>query len=218
MKTRQSVLSPPNPPKSGRYRYFQLIIDLGLGDSNLNLAMGTKSLIEFLKTNNFVSQSALETTLYKFKINVGGRNIQFSDFYGQLERDQDGSPYWKVFLKTNFLTTPRVLAKKISEKLFPITDENKIDPKLKIQATPHLYKLDKKHQFLILDSDWSPGYFTRATSELAFLLTQEEIKEYIKQSPTLSKSLSLLELSVTISQAKTTQSDSNKQLQPRPKT
>lgn len=95
------------PTKAGRYRYFQMLIHLGLTGPKINLRIDSLPLIQVLKANQFVSQLVLEITLDQLTIEDHGRLIYLSNFSGQLQRDDpSGVPY---FISSLFQPLPSFL-------------------------------------------------------------------------------------------------------------
>jgi hypothetical protein len=168
--------------KISRQRYFQLFLNLGLGGPKLNLwTERITSLIDLLVTSGFVSQSILESTLYNLIIKDRGRSIYFEDFNGQLERDQQGMPYWNVYLQTSAVTTSRCIAKSISNELF--NTKNTIDPTIQVRPLSQFQRCQREKLFSIPESVFYPGYFSWITVKLIYLLETDQVKEAIQKTP-----------------------------------
>jgi hypothetical protein len=169
--------------KPGRYKHFQMLINLGLINVGVktNLWSNTSSLIDIFTTTNFVRQSVLEKILYNLEIRDRGRFIELESFAVQLERDnRTGIPYWNILLKTKFLTTGRCVSRAISEQIFDIII---IHPTIQIHPIASFEKMDKNRVFSISDSDWHPGYFTQQTVALTILLEKKEVQQSIHDAP-----------------------------------
>jgi hypothetical protein len=167
--------------KTGRYRYFQILIKITLTSQKANLWIHANALIAVLVSTQLVPQVALEEALFRLQILDRGRQIQLSNFSSQLERDNQGLPYWNILLETTSLTSGPSIARAISKKLFPT--ENAIDPRIKIYAMDSFGELKKEERFPLKDSEWHPGYFTKTTLILDDLLAKEEVRESIKAAP-----------------------------------
>jgi hypothetical protein len=168
--------------KISRQRYFQLFLHLGLGGPKLNLwTERITSLIDLLVTSGFVSQSILESTLYNLVIKDRGRSIYFEDFNGQLERDQQGVPYWNVYLQTSAVTTSRCIAKSISNELF--NTKNTIDSTIQVRPLSQFQRCQREKLFSIPKSVFYPGYFSWITVKLIYLLETDQVKEAIQKTP-----------------------------------
>ena len=99
--------------KPTRNRYFQVLICLGIGRIKFDL-MNNNDLVKLLLASGFLTQEVLTKMLYNLKIKYEGKDIYLKNFNGQLEKKEDGSPFWNIFLETNIVTTKRVLAKVFS--------------------------------------------------------------------------------------------------------
>ena len=169
--------------KSNRQRYFNIIINLSSIRPTINLwKMPITSLIDLLLTSHFASQNILETILYRLKITDRGRLIYIKDFNGQLERDAQGVPYWNIYLQTTALITSRCLTRAISKELFKIN--NLIDPTIHISPLSNFQQCDREKLFLIPESDFHPGYFSRTILRFEELLkNDEQVERAIKERP-----------------------------------
>ena len=168
--------------KPNRQRYFHMIISLGSIVPEIDLwRMLITSLVDLLTTSNFPSQKNLETILYSLKITDRGRLISIKNFDGQLERDTQGIPYWNVYLQTTALITSRCLARSISRKLFKT--KNLIDPTIQISPLSNFQQCGREKLFPIPESNFYPGYFSRAVLRFEELLKNEQVIEVIKKRP-----------------------------------
>jgi len=64
-----------------------------------------------------------------------------------LEKSEDGSLFWNIFLETNIVTTKRFLAKLFSSEL--LGNNNGIDDRLKLYSLSELKKPNRKKLFSI---------------------------------------------------------------------
>ena len=168
--------------KPNRHRYFHMIISLGSIVPKINLwTLLIASLVDLLLTSDFPSQKILETILYRLKITDRGRLISIKNFDGQLERDARGIPYWNVYLQTTALITSRCFARAISKELFKT--KNLIDPTIHISPLSNFQQCDREKLFLIPESDFYPGHFSRAILRFEELLRNERVKEAINERP-----------------------------------
>ena len=168
--------------KTNRQRYFIMIICLGSILPKINLqTMLITSLVGLLLTSHFPSQKILETILYSLKITDRGRQISIKNFDGQLERDARGIPYWNVYLQTTALITSRCLARSISKELFKTN--NLIDPTIHISPLSNFQECDREKLFPIPESEFYPGYFSRAILRFEELLENQQVKEAINERP-----------------------------------
>jgi len=101
------------------------------------------------------------------------------DFNVQLEKREDGSPFWNIFLETNIVTTKRFLAKLFSSELLG-NNNNGIDDRLKVYSVSELKKPDRKKLFSINDYAFFPGFFNRSFIQFQELSEREEVKELLK--------------------------------------
>ena len=145
------------------------------------------SLVGLLLTSHFPSQKILETILYSLKITDRGRQISIKNFDGQLERDARGIPYWNVYLQTTALITSRCLARSISKELFKTKNSknsnNLIDPTIHISPLSNFQECDREKLFPIPESEFYPGYFSRAILRFEELLENQQVKEAINERP-----------------------------------
>jgi hypothetical protein len=169
--------------KTGRYKYFQMQISLGIKGPRINfLLIEVENLLKILKAAKFIDQVVLEKTLFNLEIQDRGRFIRLKRFAGQLERDSiNGAPYWNIFLQTVSLTTPRRIADGVSKELFQTN--NTIDSTIKVLPSISFGSLQKEDRLTLPNSDWYPGYFSHKTVELISLLQQQEVREWIQENP-----------------------------------
>lgn len=164
------------------HRYFQMFIEVGLTGSMVNLkSIHPKSLIDILNNSKFVPQSILEDTLYSLIIKDLNRVISLDDFDRQLERDSQGLPYWKIYLKTSALITSRCIAKSISKELFMTTSS--IGPRIHIHPLHRFQPCDRGKLFSIPSSRFSPGFCNWVTIKHLELLQTDQVKEAIAETP-----------------------------------
>jgi hypothetical protein len=165
-------------PTTGRQRYFQMFITLGLG----KLSIDEKGIRDFLTLTKFVPQSNLELSLYHLRIQDRGREIQLANFSGQLERKNPTQfPYWNIVFETSALTTKRRVSQSILKKM---VSSNGIVPNLTIRATAELSKLDPAKRYILPNSAWYPGFFSRSIMVVLDLLTtNEDVMASIRETP-----------------------------------
>ena len=179
--------------KPNRYHYFNIIIKLGSIGPKINLStIPITSLVDLLRTSNFVSQKILEMILYNLKVIDRGRLISLKNFDGQLERNSRGIPYWNIYLRTTALVTGRCLVRAITKELFKTYNSIDatinplvVDPVIDIRPLNNSQKCDKEALFSIPESgfDFYPGYFCLDIIRFDELLEDEKIKEAIKEQP-----------------------------------
>jgi len=168
--------------KTGRYKYFQMKISLGIGGPKAIFEIDLQTLLPFLLASRFVTQIVLEKTLLNLKIKDQTRVIKLQKFVGQLERDSiNGAPVWNIFLQTTSLTTPRRIANAVSKELFQTN--NTVDSRIKVLPNPSFELPQRENRLGIKDSDWHPGYFSDKTVKLSSLLEEKEILESIEENP-----------------------------------
>ena len=166
---------------SGRQRYFQLFITLGLDKLSLEAPKDQRALIDLLKLTKFVSQANLEFILYQLRITDRGREIQLANFSGQLERPETTQfPYWNIVFETNALTTKRQLRQAISQQIVASTSRL---PNLTLFATTQFVKLDPRQRYILPNCDWYPGFFSRSIMVVLDLLAMEEVQTSIQENP-----------------------------------
>jgi hypothetical protein len=73
-----------------------------------------------------------------------------------LEKSEDGSLFWNIFLETNIVTTKRFLAKLFSSEL--LGNNNGIDDRLKLYSLSELKKPNRKKLFSINNYAFFPGF------------------------------------------------------------
>lgn len=174
--------------KANRYRYFHVIIELGLLGPRLSLATeSAERLATILIISGFVSQKMLETTLYNLKILDRSRKIFIENFDGQLQKGQQGVPYWNVYLQTTALITSRRLAKALSQKLF--RTKNIVDPTIDVRPIDHFQSCKREELLSVPESSFYPGHFSLPIVRFEELLKNEEVKEAIKENPEKYKRL-----------------------------
>jgi hypothetical protein len=160
--------------KTTRNRYFQVLIFLGLDRIKFKL-MSHKDLVQLLAVSGFLTQVVLMKTLYKLRTEYEGKGLYLKDFNGQLEKEENGSPFWNLFLETNIVITKRALAKLLSSEL--VGNKNGIDPSLKVYSLPELKKPPRKNLFSIDHENFFPGFFNRSFMQFQELSEREEVKE-----------------------------------------
>ena len=163
--------------KSTRNRYFQVLIHLGIDRIKFDL-MSNKDLVKLLVVSGFITQVVLMKTLYNLRIKYEGKGLYLKDFNGQLEKDEDGSPFWNIFLETNIVITKRSLAKLFSSEL--LGNNNGIDDRLKVYSLSELKKPNRKKLFSIDNENFFPGFFNRSFIQFQELSEREEVKELIQ--------------------------------------
>ena len=55
--------------------------------------------MKLLVVSGFIPQVVLMKTLYNLRIKYEGKGLYFKDFNVQLEKSEDGSPFWNIFWK-----------------------------------------------------------------------------------------------------------------------
>ena len=163
--------------KSTRNRYFQVLIRLGIDRIKFDL-MSNKDLVKLLVVSGFINQVVLMKTLYNLRIKYEGKGLYLKDFNGQLEKEEDGSPFWNIFLETNIVITKRFLAKLFSSEL--LGNNNGIDDRLKVYSLSELKKPNRKKLFSIDNDNFFPGFFNRSFIQFQELSEREEVKELIE--------------------------------------
>ena len=166
--------------KSTRNRYFQVLIRLGIDRIKFDL-ISKKDLVKLLLVSGFITQAILMNILYNLRIKYEGKDLYFKDFNVQLEKSEDGSPFWNIFLETNIVTTKRFLAKLFSSELFK--NNNGIDDRLKLYSLLELNKPNRKKLFSIdnIDNDnFFPGFFNRSFIQFQEFSEREEVKELLE--------------------------------------
>jgi hypothetical protein len=163
--------------KSTRNRYFQVLIRLGIDRIKFDL-MSNKDLVKLLVVSGFINQVVLMKTLYNLKIKYEGKGLYLKDFNDQLEKEEDGSPFWNIFLETNIVITKRFLAKLFSSEL--LGNNNGIDDRLKVYSLSELKKPNRKKLFSIDNDNFFPGFFNRSFIQFQELSEREEVKELIE--------------------------------------
>ena len=117
--------------------------------------------------------------LYNLRIKYEGKGLYFKDFNVQLEKSEDGSPFWNIFLETNIVTTKRFLAKLFSSELLG-NNNNGIDDRLKVYSLSELKKPNRKKLFSIDNDNFFPGFFNRSFIQYQELSEREEVKELLE--------------------------------------
>ena len=169
--------------KSGRCKYFQMLINVGLINLGIktNLCSSNSSLIDIFKTTNFICQPVLERIMYELKIQDRGKFIELENFSAQLEHDKNSAiPYWNIVFETKYLTTAACISRAMSKKIF---DTNIAHPTIKIHSIINFKDMDKNCLFCLPNSDWYPGYFSHSTVALTFLLEKKEVQQSIQDAP-----------------------------------
>ena len=162
--------------KSTRNRYFQVLICLGLNQIKLDL-MSSQDLVKLLGMVGFITQEVLKKTLYDLKTNYEGKALYLKDFNVQLEKKEDESPFWNIFLETNIVTTKRFLAKLFSSKL--LGNKNGIDNRVKVYSLSELKKPNRKKLVSIDNSAFFPGFFNRSFLQFQELSEKEDVQELL---------------------------------------
>ena len=155
--------------KLTRNRYFQVLIRLGIDRIKFDL-ISKKDLVKLLLVSGFITQAILMNILYNLRIKYEG-NVQ-------LEKSEDGSPFWNIFLETNIVTTKRFLAKLFSSELFK--NNNGIDDRLKIYSLSEFKKPNRKKLFSIDNDNFFPGFFNRSFIQFKELSKREEVREVLR--------------------------------------
>jgi len=163
--------------KSTRNRYFQILIRLGIDRIKFDL-MSNKDLVKLLVISGFITRVVLMKKLYNLRIKYEEKNLYLKDFNGQLEKEENGSPFWNIFLETNILITKRSLAKLFSSEL--LGNHNGIDDRLKVYSLSELKKPNRKKLFSIDNSNFFPGFFNRSFIQFQELSEREEVKELLE--------------------------------------
>lgn len=170
----------------GRQRYFQIQIYWDLGWSKTNLRINSINLIPLLVANKFLSVSFLEKQLYNFAFEYEGKEIQFLNFEGQLERKKEnGAPFWNILVETTAGVTAKQLAFNLSAALYKSKGEE-IDPRLKVKALlelPELQELNKEDKFLTDHPKWSPSFFGKKYFETRETLITKKFYKMIEERP-----------------------------------
>ena len=165
--------------KLTRIRYFQVLIFSGINQIKLDL-MSSEDLVKLLILFGFITRAVLMKKLYDLRIKYEGKVLYLKDFNVQLEKSEDGSPFWNIFLETNIVTTKRFLAKLFSSEILENNNNNEIDDRLKVYSLSELKKPNRKKLFSINNDNFFPGFFNRSFIQFQELSEREEVKELIK--------------------------------------
>ena len=95
-----------------------------------------------------------------------------------MEKEENGNPFWNIFLETSIVITKRSLAKLFSSEL--LGNNNGIDDRLKVYSLSELGKPNRKKLFSINDKNFFPGFFNRSFIQCQELSEREDVKELIE--------------------------------------
>ena len=145
----------------------------------------TTILVDFLKSNNFITQPTLEDLISNFVKEDRNRKIIIKNLFGKLKlNSKQNLPYWNLLLETNSLITKRKISNALASQLNLSTAL-----RLKIVAftTQESFKtatarLSQEDHFLLEDPNWTPGYFTTDTIHWINLSRKPGVKKYIQDS------------------------------------
>lgn len=165
-----------------RFYYFRVEIHLFPIGPKRKFWDNQRSLIEVLKTNLFLTQNQLETGLYNLKLTHRNKIYSLKDFGGQLEWDSKTNLlFWNLFIETKCLMTRRFVGTILSKTLYANCTE--LDPTIKVIPLSEKLELDKQKRYLIPNSEWYPGYFSKEVLKVMDELKRPKIQVAIKETP-----------------------------------
>ena len=162
-----------------RFNIFQVVIAFDYPTLQDLGSLTDNELLKLMQSSNFPTQRELEQILEKGKFSARGESNNlstFTDFTGQLEKDERSLPCWKIILKSRITCTPAVIKKYFVERL---GEKEGCSIQVRIEEE---FAVEKKEEYWnLINSEWYPGIIRKTIVEFQSLLEDAEVQNLIKQ-------------------------------------